>query len=194
MFVYTLRLAVKSFAMKKSLLFFTLVIAFFSCSKKYNPANTPFAIYRAIAENDVRKLEKGITTTTDVTQIFGEPAKNSISDKGDKYVYGYLGDTLTIHFDSSKTISSFLYRPAIFEPVLGNTDNTNKVIKESRIKKIQIYNSYRILLEKWFGPANSKETNLSRNRYTFIRRNGTLIVYTLNNYDERVLSYSFEPK
>ncbi|MCC6287310.1 MAG: hypothetical protein IT249_05445 [Chitinophagaceae bacterium] len=180
--------------MAKHLLLFISVIAFFSCSKKYNPASTPFAIYHPILESDVRKIEKGITTSDDVVKIFGEPVKNSISDRGDRYVYGYLGDTLTVNIDSSKTVSSFLYRPSIFEPVSGNPDNTNRSIKESKVRKIEIYNSSRSQLEAWFKPANKKETNQLRNRYTFDRRNGTLIVYTLNNYDDRVLSYTFQPK
>ena len=113
-----------------------LIILSAACSRKYNPANTPFAIYHAISENNVRKLEKGITTPGDVVKMFGDPAKNSISDKGERYVYGYLGDTLTVNFDSSKTVSSFLYRPEIFTPVSGNTDNSTKRLKESRIKKI----------------------------------------------------------
>lgn len=166
-----------------------------ACSRKYDPAKTPFAIYHPINEDNVRKLEKGITTPGDVVKFFGDPGKNSISDRGERYVYGYLGDTLTVNFDSSKTVSSFLYRPEIFAPVSGNTDNINKRFKESKIKKIEIYNTSKFTLEKWFGPANKKETGTARNRYTFNRRNGTLVAYTLaNNYEERVLSYSFEPK
>ncbi|MFT3748008.1 MAG: hypothetical protein QM768_06810 [Agriterribacter sp.] len=180
--------------MAKHLLFFFAVIIFFSCSKKYNPANTPFAIYHPILEDDVRKLEKGVTTSSDVIKIFGQPAKNSISDRGDRYVYGYLGDTLTVNIDSSQTISSFLFRPAVFEPVSGNPDNMNRNIKESKVRKIETYNTHRGQLDAWFRPANKKETNQQRNRYTYIRHNGTLIVYTLNNYEDRVLSYTFEPK
>ncbi|MBN8858399.1 MAG: hypothetical protein J0H29_08420 [Sphingobacteriales bacterium] len=171
-----------------------LIILSAACSRKYNPANTPFAIYHPISEDNVRKLEKGITTPADVVKLFGDPAKNSISDKGERYVYGYLGDTLTVNFDSSKTVGSFLYRPEIFTPVSGNPDNITKRIKESRVKKIEVYNTSKFTLEKWFGPANKKETGTNRNRYTFDRRNGTLVVYTLANYEERVLSYSFEPK
>lgn len=180
--------------MTKHILLFISAVCFFSCSKKYNPANTPFAIYHPIPEDNVRKLEKGITTGADVIKLFGDPVKNSISDRGDRYTYGYLGDTLFVNIDSSQTVSSFLYRPAVFEPISGNTDNMTKTIKESKVRKIQIYNSTRGQLEAWFRPANKKETNQLRNRYTFNRRNGTLVVYTLNNYDERVLSYSFLPK
>lgn len=180
--------------MTKHLLPLALVLLFIGCSKKYNPANTPFAIYHPIQEGDVRKLEKGITTGPDVIKLFGDPAKNSISDRGERYTYGYLGDTLTVNIDSSQTVSSFLYRPAVFEPVSGNPDNTNRTIKESKVRKIEVYNSHRGQLEQWFRPANKKETNQLRNRYTFDRRNGTLVVYTLNNYEERVLSYSFLPK
>ncbi|MFT4019848.1 MAG: hypothetical protein QM668_22985, partial [Agriterribacter sp.] len=104
------------------------------------------------------------------------------------------GDTLTINIDSSQTVNSFLFRPAIFEPVSGNPDNMNKRIKESKVRKIETYNTHRGQLDIWFRPANKKETNQQRNRYTYIRRNGTLIVYTLNNYEDRVLSYTFEPK
>ena len=171
-----------------------LIILTAACSRKYNPANTPFAIYHSIPEENVRKLEKGITTPADVVKMFGDPGKNSISDKGERYVYGYLGDTLTVNFDSSKTVSSFLYRPEIFTPVSGNTDNNTKSIKESKVKDIEVYNTSKFTLEKWFGLPNKKETGTSRNRYTFYRRNGTLVVYTLANYEERVLSYSFEPK
>ena len=180
--------------MAKHLLFLISVIAFFSCSKKYNPASTPFAIYHPIPEADVRKLEKGVTTASDVIKIFGQPAKNSISDRGDRYVYGYLGDTLTVNIDSSQTVNSFLFRPAVFEPVSGNPDNMNKSIKESKVRKIETYNTHRGQLDTWFKPANKKETNQQRNRYTYIRRNGTLTVYTLNNYEDRVLGYTFEPK
>ncbi|MFT4019703.1 MAG: hypothetical protein QM668_22255 [Agriterribacter sp.] len=56
--------------MAKHLLFLIAVIALFSCSKKYNPANTPFTIYHPILEDDVRKLEKGITTPSDIIKIF----------------------------------------------------------------------------------------------------------------------------
>ncbi len=76
----------------------------------------------------VRKLEKGITTPGETIKLFGEPIKKNISDRGERYVYGYLGDTLNVTFDSSHTVSSFLYRPAIFEPVEGNTDYQNKKI------------------------------------------------------------------
>lgn len=171
-----------------------LMILWVACSKKYNPSKTPFAIYHPIPEDSVRKLEKGVTTPAQVVKLFGNPAKNSISDKGERYVYGYLGDTLTVNFDGSNTVNSFLYRPEIFTPVSGNTDNTNKRISENKIKKIEIYNSSKFTLEKWFGPANKKETGTNRNRYTYKRRNGTLIVYTLANFEERVLSYHFEPK
>ncbi|HRP58436.1 hypothetical protein [Agriterribacter sp.] len=164
-----------------------------ACSPRYNPANTPFAIYHPIAEDNVRKLEKGMTTPGETVKLFGEPTKKNISDRGERYVYGYLGDTLSVTFDSSHTVSSFLYRPAIFEPVEGNTDHQNKKINTARLKKIQIYNTTRFDLERWFRKANKKERNNDRFRYTFIRRNGTLVVYTLANYEERVLSYTFTP-
>ena len=163
------------------------------CSTRYNPANTPFAIYHPIAEENVRKLEKGITTPGETVRLFGEPTKKNISDRGDRYVYGYLGDTLTVTFDSSQTVSSFLYRPAIFEPVEGNTDYWNKKINTGSLRKIQIYNTTRFDLERWFRKANKKERNNERFRYTFTRKNGTLVAYTLANYEERVLSYTFTP-
>ena len=163
------------------------------CSKRYNPANTPFAIYHPIAEENVRQLEKGITTPAETVKLFGEPTKKNISDRGERYIYGYLGDTLNVTFDSSQTVSSFLYRPAIFEPVEGNTDHQNKKINTGSLKKIQIYNTTRFDLERWFRKANKKERNNERFRYTFIRENGTLVAYTLANYEERVLSYTFIP-
>ena len=164
-----------------------------SCSKRYNPANTPFAIYHPIAEENVRKLEKGITTPGETVRLFGEPTKKNISDRGERYVYGYLGDTLNVAFDSSQTVSRFLYRPAIFEPVEGNTDHQNKKMNTASLRKIQIYNTTRFDLERWFRKANKKERNNERFRYTFTRRNGTLVAYTLANYEERVLSYIFTP-
>ena len=86
--------------MKKHLLtVFVLCGILAACSKRYNPANTPFAIYHPIAEENVRKLEKGITTPGETVRLFGEPAKKNISDRGERYVYGYLGDTLNITFD-----------------------------------------------------------------------------------------------
>lgn len=163
------------------------------CSKRYNPANTPFAIYHPISEENVRKLEKGITTPGETIKLFGEPTKKNISDRGERYVYGYLGDTLNVTFDSSQTVGSFLYRPAIFEPVEGNTDNQNKKLNARNLKKIQIYNTTRFDLERWFRKANKKERNNERFRYTFTRKNGTLVAYTLANYEERVLSYTFTP-
>ncbi len=180
--------------MKKHLLtVFVLCGIMAACSKRYNPANTPFAIYHPIAEENVRKLEKGITTQGETVRLFGEPAKKNISDRGERYIYGYLGDTLNITFDSSHTISSFLYRPAIFEPVEGNTDHQKKNLNTASLRKIQIYNTTRFDLERWFRKANKKERNNERFRYTFIRKNGTLVVYTLANYEERVLSYTFTP-
>lgn len=180
--------------MTKYLLPLALLLIFIGCSKKYNPANTPFAIYHPIPEDSVRKLEKGVTTATGVVNLFGQPAKNSISHRGERYTYGYLGDTLVVDIDSTQTVGSFVYHPAVFEPVSGNANNTNRSIKESKVNKIKIYNTHRRELDKWFKPANKKETNQLRNRYTFNRRNGTLVVYTLNNYEERVLSYSYLPK
>ena len=163
-----------------------------ACSTRYNPANTPFAIYHPIAEENVRKLEKGITTPDEMIKLFGTPAKKNISDKGERYVYGYLGDTLTANFEDG-TLASFLYRPAIFEPVEGNTDYNNKKINTGKLKKIEIYNTTRYDLESWFRKASKKERNSDRFRYTFIRKNGTLVVYTLANYEERVLNYTFTP-
>lgn len=180
--------------MRKYLAPLFLILFFINCSKKFNPANTPFAIYHPILEENVRKIEKGITSASDVVRIFGEPAKNSISDRGERYTYGYLGDTLTVNIDSSQTVGGFLYRPAVFEPISGNADNMTRSIKESKVNKIETYNTHRGQLDAWFRPANKKETNQLRNRYTYNRRNGTLVVYTLNNYEERVLSYSFLPK
>lgn len=171
----------------------TIMAAGAGCSKRYNPANTPFAIYHPIAEDDVRKLEKGITTPEETIKIFGEPAKKSISDEGEGYLYGYLGDTLTVRFDNSQKVSSFFYRPAIFEPVEGNTDYNKKKINTGKLKKIQVYNTTRYDLERWFRKASKKEWTSDRFRYTFIRKNGTLVVYTLANYEERVLSYTFTP-
>lgn len=162
------------------------------CSKRYNPSNTPFAIYHPIAEEDVRKLEKGVTTPDETVKLFGTPAKKNISDKGERYVYGYLGDTLTVTFEGD-ALGSFLYRPSIFEPVEGNTEFNGKKINTGKLKKIQIYNTTRYDLERWFKKASKKEQNKERYRYTFIRRNGTLVVYTLANYEERVLSYTFSP-
>ena len=180
--------------MTKHVLIITLMAVILTgCSKRYNPANTPFAIYHPIEENDVRKLEKGVTMPGETVRIFGEPAKKNISEKGERYIYGYLGDTLTVTFDSSHTVSSFLYRPAIFEPVEGNTDYNNKTINTGKIKKIQVYNTTRYDLERWFRKASKKERNTERFRYTFVRKNGTLVVYTLANYEERVLSYTFTP-
>ena len=180
---------------KNTLWFLSVVLCVLvSCSKRYNPSNTPFAIYHPIAEDDVRKLEKAITTPADVVKYFGAPIKNNISEKGERYVYGYLGDTLTVNFDSTQTVSNFLYRPAIFAPVSGNTDNMTKHISESKIKKIEIYNTSRSKLEDWFRKANKKETGINRNRYTFERSNGTLVAYVLANYEERVLSYTFTPR
>ncbi|HRQ50379.1 MAG TPA: hypothetical protein PLR74_07585 [Agriterribacter sp.] len=161
------------------------------CAKRYNPAQTPFAIYQPIPEESVRKLEKGLTTPGETVRLFGEPAKKNISDRGERYIYGYLGDTLTVTFDSSQTVGSFLYRPAVFEPVEGNTDYNNKKINTGKLKKIQVYNTTRYDLERWFGKPSKKEQNGDRYRYTFIRKNGTLVAYTLANYEERVLSYTF---
>lgn len=163
------------------------------CSKRYSPDKTPFAIYHPISEESVRKLEKGITTLGETERLFGEPTKKNISDKGERYVYGYLGDTLTVSFDSSQTVGSFLYRPAIFEPVKGNTDYNRKNISTRKLKKIEVYNTTRYDLERWFKKPSKKEQNSDRIRYTFVRKNGTLVVYTLANYEERVLEYNFTP-
>lgn len=170
-----------------------VIIVLAGCSKRYNPANTPFAIYQPIPEDNVRKLEKGVTSPWDVVKLFGEPGKKNISDRGERYVYGYLGDTLFVNFDSTHTIESFLFRPTIFSPVTGNTDYTNRTLSKSRLRKIEIYNTTRGDLEKWFRKPNKKETSQNRNRYTFTRKNGTLVVYTLANYEERVLNYTFTP-
>lgn len=181
--------------MLKHLILGFCVLAFAAgCSPRYNAAKTPFAIYKPISEDDVRKLEKGITPPADVIRLFGEPTKNSISDRGERYTYGYLGDTLTVNFDSSLTVNNFLYRPTVFAPVTGNADYTNRKISESAVQKIRIYEDNIGKLENKFRKANKKETSLNRNRYTFDRRNGTLVVYTLANYEERVLSYSFTKK
>ncbi|MBW7889824.1 MAG: hypothetical protein H3C48_02105 [Chitinophagaceae bacterium] len=163
------------------------------CTKKYYPGNTPFSIYRPIAEDDVRKLEKGASTTETVIRLFGEPERNNISNLGERFVYGYLGDTLTVLFDNNSILSSFIYRPAFFEPVEGYTDNNRKKINTRKIEKIQVYNTTRYDLEKWFGKASKKEQNSNRIRYTFYRKNGTLVVYVLNNFEERVLNYHFTP-
>lgn len=165
-----------------------------ACSAKYNPSKTPFAIYKPINEDNVRQLQKGVTKPADVVKLFGDPAKNSISDKGERYTYGYLGDTLLVNFDSSATIQSFLYRPAVFAPVSGNTDNIDRRIKASAVEKIKIYDDNIFSLEDRFRKANKKETSTNRNRYTFNRKNGDLVVYTLANYEERVLSFSFTAK
>ena len=45
------------------------------CSKRYNPANTPFAIYHPISEENVRKLEKGITTPGETINLLESPLK-----------------------------------------------------------------------------------------------------------------------
>ncbi|MBX2924598.1 MAG: hypothetical protein KF746_20520 [Chitinophagaceae bacterium] len=175
-----------------NVLFFILLIA--ACTPKYNPANTPFAVYHPIKEDDVRKLEKGITSPGETVKLFGEPTRKNISDQGEKYVYGYLGDTLYVNFDSSKTVSSFLFRPTNWEPLTGNTDYITRSISESKVLKIKIYDNNIHDLEKWFKKANKKETSINRNRYTFNRRNGILIAYTLANYEERILDFQFTPK
>lgn len=175
-------------------IFSVAALAITGCSSRYNPAKTPFAIYKPINEQDVRKLEKGVTTPDEVIKLFGDPGKNSISDRGERFTYGYLGDTLIVNFDSSLTVNNFLYRPAVFAPVSGNTDNTKRNISESAVKKIRIYEDNIVSIETKFRQANKKETSTNRNRYTFDRKNGVLVVYTLANYEERVLSYSFTQK
>ncbi len=170
-----------------------MILSIVGCSKRYNPSSTPFAIYHPIPEENVRKLEKGITTSAQTLQLFGEPVKKNISDNGERYVYGYLGDTLTVSFDNNLLVSSFLFRPAIFEPVEGNLEYNRKKLNTGKLKKIEIYNTTRFDLERWFRKATKKEQNADRFRYTFIRRNGTLVVYTLANYEERVLNYIFTP-
>ncbi|MBX3253382.1 MAG: hypothetical protein KF862_04510 [Chitinophagaceae bacterium] len=171
-----------------------IVFLIAGCAPKYNPANTPFAVYHPIVEDNVRKLEKGITSPGETMKLFGEPTRKNISDQGERYVYGYLGDTLFVNFDSSHTVSSFLYRPAIWTPVTGNTDYMTRKISEGKVRKIKIYDHNIHDIENWFKKANKKETTESRNRYTFDRRNGVLVVYTFANYEERVLEYNFTPK
>ncbi|MCO5237157.1 MAG: hypothetical protein M9933_12900 [Chitinophagaceae bacterium] len=170
-----------------------ILIALTGCSKRYNPADTPFAIYHPIPEEKVHQLEEGVTTPAQTVQLFGEPAKKNISNNGERYVYGYLGDTLSVSFDNNRVLSSFLYRPAIFEPVEGNTDYNKKKLNKAKLKKIEIYNTTRFDLERWFRKASKKEQNADRFRYTFVRKNGTLVAYTLANYEERVLGYTFTP-
>lgn len=170
------------------------VLLLAGCSPKYNPANTPFAVYHPIKEDNVKKMEKGITSPGETIKLFGEPTRKTISDQGERYVYGYLGDTLYVNFDSSNTVNSFLFRPTTWAPVTGNTDYMTRSISESKVRKIEIYNHNIHDLEKWFKKPNKKETSINRNRYTFDRRNGMLVVYTLANYEERVLEYQFTPK
>lgn len=172
----------------------TVIVLLSGCSKRYNPANTPFAIYHPISEEDVRKLEKGSTTSKQVIQLFGEPDKNNISSFGERYVYGYLGDTLMVTFDESLVVNGFVYRPAAFTAVEGNPDNYQKKIKTKKVEKIQIYNTTRFDLVKWFGAPSKKEEGVNRTRYTFQRKNGTLVAYVLNNFEERVLGYTFTLK
>ncbi|MBX3241745.1 MAG: hypothetical protein KIT80_12230 [Chitinophagaceae bacterium] len=169
-----------------------IVMLFIGCSK-YNPAKTPFAIYHPISEDSVRKLEKGVTTRNETIRLFGGTPSNSISDRGEKLVYGYLGDTLVVYFDPNNVVGSFLYRPDIFNPVDGSTDDNKKKIRTSRVNKIRIYEHNIFRIADWFGKYSRKETGANRNRYTYIRRNGTLVVYTLADMEERVLSYSFTP-
>lgn len=180
--------------MKLWIYILTGIALFIGCTKKYYPENTPFAIYHPINEDDVRKLEKGSTTSKQVIQIFGEPDKNNISNLGEKYVYGYLGDTLTVTFDEGLVVNSFVYRPAAFTAVEGNPDNYRKKIRTKKVEKIQIYNTTRFDLVKWFGEPSKKEEGVNRIRYTFLRKNGTLVAYVLNNFEERVLGYTFTPK
>lgn len=101
-----------------------------ACSTRYNPANTPFAIYHPIAEENVRKLEKGITTPDETIKLFGTPDKKNISDKGERYVYGYLGDTLTANFEGG-TIASFLYRQYLNQLKATQTITIKKSIPAS---------------------------------------------------------------
>lgn len=173
-------------------LFFILLVA--GCTPRYDPANTPFAVYHPIKEDDVRKLETGITSPGETVKLFGEPTRKNISHEGERYVYGYLGDTLYVNFDSSKTVNSFLFRPTIWTPVTGSTDYMSRKISESKVQKIRIYDHNIHDLEKWFKKASKKETSINRNRYTFDRRNGVLVAYTLANYEERILEYQFTPK
>ncbi len=169
-----------------------IVVAAIGCSR-YNPAKTPFAIYKPISEEDVRKLEKDVTTRDETLKLFGSTPVNSISDRGERLIYGYLGDTLTVIFDHNNVVSSFLYRPDIFTPVDGSTEDNRKRIRTSRVNKIRIYDHNIFTIADWFGRYSKKETGTNRNRYTYIRKNGTLVVYTLADMEERVLSYSFTP-
>lgn len=178
--------------LKQGWVIVTVTILLTGCSKRYNPSATPFAIYHPIPEESVRKLEKGVTTPEETIQLFGAPAKKNISDSGERYVYGYLGDTLRINFEKG-TLADFLYRPAMFLPVEGNAEFNRKKINTKKLKKIEIYNTTRYDLERWFKKASKKEKNEERFRYSFIRKNGTLVVYTLANYEERVLGYTFTP-
>ncbi len=174
-------------------LFTTVLLVTIGCSSRYNPAKTPFAIYKPILEEDVRKLEKGVTTRDATMQLFGSTPANSISHMGERLIYGYLGDTLTVFFDQNNVVSSFLFRPDIFTPVDGSTDDNRKKINAGRVNKIRIYDHNIFTIADWFGRYSKKETGANRNRYTYIRRNGTLEVYTLADMEERVLSYNFSP-
>ncbi len=181
--------------MKKYLYYFiaaSLVVV--GCSSRYNPAKTPFAIYKPIPEDSVRKLEKGVTTREETLQLFGGAPANSISDRGERLVYGYLGDTLLVNFDHNNVVSSFLYRPDIFTPVDGSSDDNRKKINVSRVNRIRIYEHNIFTMADWFGRYSQKEKGANRNRYTYIRKNGTLVVYTLADMEERVLAYSFTPE
>ncbi len=169
-----------------------VVLVTLGCSR-YNPSKTPFTIYKPISEDNVRKLEKGVTTRDETLKLFGGAPANSISDRGEKLVYGYLGDTLSVIFDQDNIVSSFLYRPDIFTPVDGSTDDERKRIKIGRVNKIRVYDHNIFTIADRFGRYSKKETGANRNRYTYIRRNGTLVVYTLADMEERVLSYSFTP-
>lgn len=181
------------FYMIKHLAYFVAIVAVATACSRYNPAKTPFAIYKPISEEDVRKLEKGVTTRDKTLQIFGNTPANSISDRGERLTYGYLGDTLSVIFDHNNVVSSFLYRPDIFTPVDGSTDDNRKRLKTSRVDKIRIYDHNIFSIADRFGRYSQKETGTNRNRYTYTRRNGTLVVYTLADMEERVLAYSFTP-
>lgn len=179
--------------MTKYLAYFVAMVLIVGCSSRYNPAKTPFAIYKPISEENVRKLEKGVTTREETLKLFGQSPSNSISHLGERLVYGNLGDTLTVTFDQNNVVSGFFYKQDIFAPVDGSTDDNRKRIKTSRVNRIRIYDHNIFNIADWFGRYSKKETGANRNRYTYIRRNGTLVVYTLADMEERVLSYDFTP-
>ncbi len=71
----------------------SLILLIASCTPKYNPANTPFECIIPSKKMTCENSKKGITSPGETVKLFGEPTRKNISDQGERYVYGYLGDT-----------------------------------------------------------------------------------------------------